>query len=371
MATLQHRSLAPLSVAALYVLLAIATAWVTADALRGPPPVSEAPSFETKLAAFLAREPLPDVAFLGSSRVFRGIDPAAFDARTAADGQRTTSFNLAMPGMHAIEVEYAARTLLPATAGRLDTLFLAPGFLTDALAKRNERSRRVIDFHDGRATRLSLSQAWQAGTSREPGSLQRHLTAWGYRRGSIGQLRERIGTLFGDPTSQAEAQRARDDRMLGPNRDGFVSLDLVFEWSPETLGERRAQLLNEPEAFDRVVERAEAMAPAPLAKVSPVLFEIVDRVAAEAAKSKTRVIFLIPPTTHWFVPQLERVLAERPQLTVFDYSDPREFPQLYERDLWFDLAHLNARGAERFSAALAERWLELARIERSDPSDSP
>ena len=65
-------------------------------------------------------------------------------------------------------------------------------------------------------------------------------------------------------------------------------------------------------------------------------------------------LLLVPPVSH-YVPELDaaRVDLDAPVLRM---DRPDDHPELYALEYRYDGQHLNSRGAERFSARVAE-WL--------------
>jgi hypothetical protein len=92
------------------VALFAASATLTTLALRRLLPGGGAAELvDAKLARFTERKDELTVVFLGSSRVHRGFVPQVFDARTAAAGVATRSFNLGAPGSRAFESRTCSR----------------------------------------------------------------------------------------------------------------------------------------------------------------------------------------------------------------------------------------------------------------------
>ncbi len=65
-----------------------------------------------------------DTVFIGSSRIYHGVSPRAFDAVMAAAGRPARAFNLAIDGMMPPESLHMARTLLAMRPPRLSRLFI-------------------------------------------------------------------------------------------------------------------------------------------------------------------------------------------------------------------------------------------------------
>ena len=82
--------------------------------------------------------------------------------------------------------------------------------------------------------------------------------------------------------------------------------------------------------------------------VEQIVAHQVDRVRAANAE----LLLILPPMLS--MASEVRALADAGYIPYrFLYNDPVKFPSLYDTDLYFDYAHLNAEGAEVFTRQLA------------------
>src|ERR1051326_6133873 len=82
-----------------YSILGLASFCVSAFSLHSLLPLPEVGGVSSKLRFLAAHRGEYDTIFLGSSRVYHGVSPAAFDAAMAAAGRRAHSYNLGIDGM--------------------------------------------------------------------------------------------------------------------------------------------------------------------------------------------------------------------------------------------------------------------------------
>src|SRR4051812_35293746 len=84
-------------------LAALVSSCLTIHALR---PFPDIPKLTPKLRYFTAHKDEFDTIFIGSSHVFRGIVPKAFDSATGSAALPTHSFNFGLDGMQPPESLY-------------------------------------------------------------------------------------------------------------------------------------------------------------------------------------------------------------------------------------------------------------------------
>ena len=102
------------------IALGLACFALVASALARLAGVPDAGDFSYKLDWLDAHAASIDVVIVGSSRVQRGIVPAAFDAAAASRGVVVRSFNLGVAGMEPAEADTVVRHLARRLATRED-----------------------------------------------------------------------------------------------------------------------------------------------------------------------------------------------------------------------------------------------------------
>ncbi len=100
-----------------------------------------------------------DVIFIGSSRTFRGVDPAAFDGRMAELGTETRSFNLGIQGMFAYELEAVLDRVLELDLPSLSMVVVAPDVFQADLETEITSSARVVAWHGLTETAAAVRRA--------------------------------------------------------------------------------------------------------------------------------------------------------------------------------------------------------------------
>lgn len=275
-----------------------------------------------------------DVVFVGSSRFYRGIDPAAFDRSLAERGRPVRSFNFGLPGMWFHELAYTVDWILDREPERLRWVFIELQEI-DPEFQSNRLTHRTVNYHDPAVTWLACRTTLAADRPLlgRLDEVRAHLLHLGYKLGNVGQGLSALEALLG----RAPEPAPRDF-------DGFVSLD----------EEERDQARREEEGENpRPRERVEGP---PDELFLTVVRDLVARVRAAGAEP---ILVVGPLAGRW--PALEHAQRDGSLPNVLAYNDPRRLPQLYQRRYLHDRGHLNAAGASVFAGLLADDLDRLLR----------
>ncbi len=302
-----------------------------------------------KLAWALQQEQPVDTVFIGSSRVYRQLDPARFDARMAAAGRPGRSLNLGMQGMRFPETAYLAERLLREPPPGLRRLFLELSSFETALEEENRLTERTVYWHSWPVTAQLLRAVAASGLppAEKLRRAEMHLVHWAHRFGNLGR-----GPAAWSVLAEGAEQDFEERRTLGPAGDGFRSLD--SERGPN-FAERRRLFLADLEKF-RGFKQALGQddAAPPEAAILPALRRL-DALAREAG---VELVLMVLPVVER-EPGLARLgeTGLAPRLLRFD--DPAAWPDFYLARNRFDMHHLDGRGAALLSEALADELLRL------------
>ena len=91
--------------------------------------------------------------------------------------------------------------------------------------------------------------------------------------------------------------------------------------------------------------------------VRPVLHDAMLEMAAAVRRAGARPVFILAPTIN----VTENYAGLPSGVTVLEFNNPAEYPELFEPDLHFDALHLNERGAVPYTRILARRFVEWER----------
>ena len=300
--------------------------------------------------------------FLGSSRIYRHLDPSVFDAAFAEHGLDMHSFNVGVPGMRTLEALNTLRWVFDRHPDRLRWLVVdvedRPLFIGDD----NLLSERVMRWH--RLRDLPVILAAVSATD-EPGSQRiltatAHLQAAAFRAGRVGRGLRGMDALV-DPTPS---------EVPAINR-GYLSLEEELRIAPTRearaeVEERWRQLHDRPQRYRRLL--AQLARSSPDGELTDALeLELLRSLQAEADDRGVEVLFVIdarvnrrPTLVHAF----ESGVIER----LLRFDDPSAFPELYDPANRFDIHHLDRDHAREYTRRIAARLLEIdAETETGSP----
>lgn len=280
-----------------------------------------------------------DAVFVGSSRVYHGVIAPRFDARVREKtGQPLRSFNAAYDAMWPPESLFMVRELLAMKPAKLRWVFLECLDIYADLHPETRDTRRTAYWHDARHTAM----AWASIRDRAFKPIERWQLVVDH--GAIllrnwtnsGRGAEWLGYEFGIE------KRKKDSRWDPPdewkNDEGYQP-----EPDEPLAGEPLKQFMRSVEA------RKRSFPPRPM---PPSLRDAFADIVAEIRAAGAEPIILITPTVR---PE-ENFAGFAPDVTVWSYHDPNQYPALYDPALRHDPTHLSHDGAKAFTNLLADRF---------------
>jgi len=296
-----------------------------------------------------------ELLFLGSSRVFRQLNPTVFDAQLAERGLRLRSYNLGLPGMRFYEQLYLIDRLLAERPPALRWLLIELGDPDPGLEDANLLTRRSIEWHSTAITWLVLRNTWASDRA-----LVAKLEAtWSHLQGAW--LRGSNAGL-GVPAlvSLIEPAPVQEDESPA----GFLPLE--FDPNRTTAQHRReflTALAAEPRLLEQRVReiRQPAVPPAPGALLAGEMRALVARLEHAGIEP---LFFLSPPAERsnadWRALRAAGVLPN-----LFALDDPEQNPDFYlDPSIRFDLNHMDRTGGNRMTRLLAQEVAEHLLAER-------
>lgn len=299
-------------------------------------PMPDVPEVRAKLAWLAAHGNEYDTIFIGSSRVRRQISPAIFDARMREQGVPTRSYNLGIDAMTFPELGYVLELFLERKPRRLRFVVADLNALRRKLGPANEaESLRAVYWHDLRRTAEVCEAIWLDASKGEPWSealplIQGHLALMLRHYSNLGR-----GTEFLPWATRPDGRQIKREK----KSRGFYPVDAVIPQLDRAAYEDQMALKrtsgDRPMTLDPVLERS--------------LQQFTARVESVGA----RAFFFVGATMSTRrLPQPQAINGLRPVTFIFD--DPSRFPELFNAEHRYDLQHLNRRGAEIFTAMLAD-----------------
>lgn len=318
-------------------------------------PLPDVPQVKEKLEWLRAHRGDYDVLFLGTSRVRRHVIPSLFDRLAEERGIAVRSFNLGVDSLASPEDGYVLDEALK-LAPRLRYVFIELSYFRANFAGQGAETIRAAYWHDWERTAAvwhtlisdDLAQIkplkkrkrarwseWLAEVGEWAGLMARHGRLFLQRASSLGRGSAALQITFG--------VRAANDPLapLGPAKDGFIPSDSTLAGSA---------LAGYQQQLDALLDGPRRQIPLTRGPQS-FLEGMIAKVRARGAKP---ILFIAPNTARpIFVPR-------RDAGSLFDFSDPHQWPELFDPRHRADPTHLNSTGAEAFTRALAGQFLSLA-----------
>lgn len=228
---------------------------------------------------------------------------------------------------------YFARRVLALRLPRLKWLFVELADLNPAIDLLNVNTSRGAYWHDARHTLMACLDLWESArpASRKCVFAGEHLRLFSERAANIGRGAAVVAPWL---STRARKERTGDFTKAG----GFTEVTTIL--SPA----QHERIRSEHEAMHR-----RAWSPIPL---RPVYHAALRDFIGEARRAGIEPIFFIAPGFTW-LNQLQAPSDAR----LLNLSDDVRFPALFDPRNFGDTVHLNGRGAEIFTATLAEQFM--------------
>lgn len=289
------------------------------------------------------------VAFVGSSRVFRQLDPLLFQEVCAKRGLELEAYNWGLPGMRTYESMLRVEAILRSKPARLKWLvieLLPPSPQSD---EANRRSLREIQWHTPYLSALAMRRSLS-----DPGSLAHKRAQLGLHayQGAANFLN--LGSLGNAWEQWIDPQPLPQDA----SDSGFFPLEL--DRSPQ-VRERRLEFQTELGIDpDLLLGRVREFKAAPKSlPPDELLEEQMQRLQRQLARAGVQPIFVIVPPLEEWLPQMRGAFEAGLLPNLFDYGDPAEYRSFYANDeLRFDMNHLNDKGLERLTRRFASDFVK-------------
>ncbi len=348
---LRHRPSAP---ALLFVGLALAGFAITRGVADRLPLTAGTDLLGERLDRIRDDKDAFDALFLGSSRVYRQLDPRVFDEVFAERGETMRSFNLGTPGTRMFEVLDTARWVLALRPKRLRLLVVDCSSDPMRVERENLQTARVIRYHGVRNTVIFLRAIAASRDSPAEKLVEagRHLFPAALQIGNVGRGLGWVASATGERSPFVPARNqgyfSLDEQFRQPDRQRYEALEL---------SKRYQDLHSDLEHYGELVRRLPGRQKR-RPKLDELEIALFRTLQEEAGNEGVRVVFLIDPRVlprHDLVAAFELGAVE----SLLRFDNPERFPALYEPSNRFDIHHLNERTAQIYTRLVAESLLEL------------
>lgn len=288
-----------------------------------------------------------DRVIIGSSHLFRQVDPALLDS-LLHDG--FTTFNAGYPSTFAPESELACARLLEhgEHVPKLILLELTAYQLLDETKQDNFRSWYYM------TPPVALAMARYAWAEAPLEKRNEHVLA---------ALRAGVKSAFlpGLADDLLDGTPADSLAWLGLHGNGYYSLEteMASTGANVVFAKRKATFLADTAILQR---RAAALATfyrESRVEANAMQVQCLMELSEKAAARGSRLLFVLPPLATVQVPKLLALFRALPAAQCIDLCDPAQHPEFYITRNAFDEGHLNDRGAHLFTSELAGALLQM------------
>jgi hypothetical protein len=325
-------------------------------------PFPEVPRVRDKLDFLAKHGDDYDVIFIGSSQVNWQVMPSVFDRVAAEHGIPVRSFNAGIWGMMSPEDGYYLDEVLRRPHRRLRWVIIELMPLSSRNYTNLAGTRREMYWHDWARTRLLTKRflaecvAAARGPKKFPDAAQDCFQSCGHWLDNLslffknsvhlGRGAVVLGRKVGQPMEEEDGARNKK-----PVKDGNDSP----KGGPALSGQ---SLLKYEEQYANYLARGEDR------------FDSGDAASWAALQAKTHRLMKENITPRMIIPAtvspkryLPREAGEQ-SLAVWDFSDPQQYPEFYAAHHRRDWVHLNHAGSEKFTEAIARRFVETIKAGR-------
>jgi hypothetical protein len=287
-----------------------------------------------------AAAPQVDTVFIGSSHIEYGINPDVFDRRMAAHGMKNRSFNIGGAGLSILESPQHIKKLFELKPCCVKHVFVEPD-MAGLLVVREPSTMRAVEFFSAANAYDAIS--FMESPAGRAAAIPRSIYV-GNIAAAMGRHYLNIGLIHADPET--------DDRWLTgirgyPASDPYVLKTLYL--TEEGRASYMAMLSNMGGRIDQP------------RLVSSKQVAMVLGLASYLRSKGANLILLLPPQTSF--PEFQGAIAAHLRdhckdrgPALFNFSNPRTYPVLFDSLNRADMDHLNMPGAAIFSTMVADRF---------------
>ncbi|MFZ1415185.1 MAG: hypothetical protein WAS73_11505 [Defluviicoccus sp.] len=317
---------------------------IAARALKEPPRVEV---LWDKLQDYAADRDRYSVLFLGTSRIYRTIVPDAVDAAMRENGCNETSYNFGVEGMFSVERDYVLDKILserPRSLKVIVTEDVLPSIdKNDNASYLSDRVRYFYDLENLPTFLNSLLSYPESafGTFRRLAYL------------GVGYLREYSGvSQLAGLLPNTGSDRASTYEKAFLNNRGYLALedetDAWFERRRRAFVENERWIVRDRQERDL---KGEFAAHSRAEKRGAHLAARLAQIAESGVKPALLVLPHERPETT--LQAINAVIPERVETAlILDYNKITQYPELFNRDLWFDAYHFTDAGARLASTMI-------------------
>lgn len=314
-----------------------------------------------KMAYFLEHKDEFNAVFIGSSRVARSMVPSVIDETMRAEGIDFHSFNLGIPAMESYEADHLLRAVVDAEPAKLKWIIVEADKWIVGTPEFGKFTHRSVHWHSLAETKnvVDFLGDREIPWLKHKLIVANHFLQWAWKWSSYGLGPDIVAALCMPAKGPDKYQADLTERQ------GYRPLESETEAEFE---ERRKSFLAKPGEFENIVMHLSAFEeqtrtkPESMQSFNP---HAVKRQVELIREAGARPIFIGPATIMGAIPP-PWILYETGVIpNLLCYTQPKEYPMLFDADHYFDLNHLNEKGARLFSEMLAKDMARLIKAQEA------
>lgn len=296
----------------------------------------------TKIRHLQENEISPNLLFIGSSRIYRQVDPTIVD-RVLQTGlkQNIRSFNLGGPSVFCPETYYLLEHLLEDESINKDLKYV----VVELMDIQN------IDRHLQHQERSSY---WM-DTERFKFGITSTKSVYYLKNYAIAALENTFN--LGHYGEAFLVENYYEDRFLGGNQNGYYPLDKALQNEPNdkvwfNLRQRRENLMKDTLLLQQVMRVEEKLFSSDRQSPNKIHLDKIKSLIEQFNASEIQLVFTIPP--RYLSKETLALFQEIPERHRVDLGSPQAYSELYTTKYSFDSGHFNSRGGIIYSIKLGE-----------------
>jgi hypothetical protein len=288
------------------------------------------------------------VLFVGTSRIKFAVDPALFDAEMRKKGYQTTAFNMGVPALSFVEMEYMIHEYFSRRPCCVKYVFIEPDIIEEASLREPNSVRSILFFSASNALHNFTYILQEKETLPPPASrwvFAKYILTAMFRHYTNAGLAQ---SFFGDDHDNFRAQE---------NLNGYVSMAK----QPGHLSDKFAADAALRSQYDQML--TELAAPYSGAHISNKQFARYLELVAYIKSKGAEAIVIRPPQliyAQYSAAVVDRIRIACPAaIPILDFGHPLENEEFYRPQNRVDYDHLDFEMAEHLTRIVADRFAEL------------
>ncbi len=308
----------------------------------------------TKYETYIDTHDQYNTLFVGASTTYRHIDCRQFDSIINAQrpDMQIRSFNFGIPANRTPQSVYMLNNLLEFDKSNIKYIVIDLSELTKMGADNLHKKEMIYWYnYDNILGVMKASYESEKSITKKVSVPGLHAFSFLEKSFMIG-----MGTAF----IQQHAGKNIEPGSLGPNGDGFYSLDQEMADEPEGDLALRYQALRTPDTIQFRTDRCQFLFDKykdTQNNPNKTIQKDIEQLIAYGKQNNIKIIVMLSQRLGDRLEYLIPLYNKLPEENKIGFQNPTAYPMLNERENLFDLAHLNASGARLFTGIFAEEFI--------------